>query len=308
MKFKKSCIHYVANNIEQNKPTIFENRVAIIGDIHGESKKLNNLLDKIKKTYSNMETIFCTGDLIDRGPDSKGVVQTCIDNNIVSIRGNHDDLLIRFLFGEVGAFSLCINQGIGGFHTVKSYGINPYGPNAPSDYRQAIPDSHKSYLTSMPMMKIFGIESNSTSSVIPCDKIICILTHAGLGQEDWPYESSVWKDYYRITSTLPSPGIKRRIMYLEKKLSKRMESIEDTILWSHKRNQFLDLNITPKKNIGNTRVIQVVGHTPTQDSKPTLHSNNSVWSIDTGCGKHENAPLSALILPDETYIQSDNDE
>ena len=47
-----------------------EDGLIVIGDIHGCSKSLEYLLDKIP----GGRQIYSTGDLIDRGPDPAGVV------------------------------------------------------------------------------------------------------------------------------------------------------------------------------------------------------------------------------------------
>lgn len=62
---------------------------AVIGDIHG-------CLDELKELYKALKSlgitdIWCTGDNVDRCPDSAGVIRFCIENNIQSVRGNHDD-------------------------------------------------------------------------------------------------------------------------------------------------------------------------------------------------------------------------
>jgi len=69
-----------------------EKTVAIIGDVHGCFYTLKNLFENIKDRCIE---IFSVGDLIDRGPYSKEVVQFCIDNNIMSVRGNHEDMLLK---------------------------------------------------------------------------------------------------------------------------------------------------------------------------------------------------------------------
>ena len=73
-------------------------RVFVIGDIHGCCKTFRKLiLDKIniKKT----DKIYCLGDYIDRGPDSKGVIDFIINMRkkgymIHTLRGNHEQLLL----------------------------------------------------------------------------------------------------------------------------------------------------------------------------------------------------------------------
>ena len=62
----------------------------IIGDIHGCLSTLKALIDKA----GPVDSIISAGDLIDRGEDSLGVVQYCIDNNIKVCLGNHEQAFI----------------------------------------------------------------------------------------------------------------------------------------------------------------------------------------------------------------------
>lgn len=71
-----------------------------IGDIHGVLDKFNKLWKLAKPSKDNL--IIFLGDLVDRGPNSSGVVQRVLDLkksgfNIVSLMGNHEDMFIRFL-------------------------------------------------------------------------------------------------------------------------------------------------------------------------------------------------------------------
>jgi predicted phosphodiesterase len=75
------------------------NRLIIIGDIHGCIIELNELLDQLN--LNSTDTIFFIGDLIDRGPDSVAVVKRCSDlslnYNIKLILGNHEEKFLRYL-------------------------------------------------------------------------------------------------------------------------------------------------------------------------------------------------------------------
>lgn len=64
--------------------------IAVISDVHGCFKTLMALVAKIPAGY---EVVLC-GDLIDRGPDSAGVVKWAIDNGIRTVIGNHEDLML----------------------------------------------------------------------------------------------------------------------------------------------------------------------------------------------------------------------
>ena len=71
----------------------------VIPDIHGHYRTLRALIEEQIRPSRN-DTIYFLGDYIDRGPDSKGVIDYIIklkeDNyNIRTLRGNHEDYLIR---------------------------------------------------------------------------------------------------------------------------------------------------------------------------------------------------------------------
>ncbi len=71
-----------------------------IGDVHGCKRTFEKLLfDKINP--SKRDEVFLVGDLIDRGPDSKGVVDIIVKTvrdgyEIRSVRGNHEQMLLDY--------------------------------------------------------------------------------------------------------------------------------------------------------------------------------------------------------------------
>lgn len=100
----------------------------IIGDIHGNYDTLQALLDKIPQEEKDKGILLC-GDLIDRGPDSKKVVQWAIDNNIQSVSGNHEDMMVDEYHQVVEyikrnnnlPFVNSLWLGNGGYQCLKSY-------------------------------------------------------------------------------------------------------------------------------------------------------------------------------------------
>ncbi len=79
-----------------------------IGDIHGGLQTFLALIRKINPRHD--DRIYLLGDYIDRGPDSKGVLETIISMqeagcDIRPIRGNHEDMLIRSLTGDHDLYS-----------------------------------------------------------------------------------------------------------------------------------------------------------------------------------------------------------
>lgn len=71
----------------------------VIPDIHGCVRTLSTLIENQIKPNKNDLLVFL-GDYIDRGPDSKGVIDYIIelqrnDYNVVALRGNHEDYCVR---------------------------------------------------------------------------------------------------------------------------------------------------------------------------------------------------------------------
>lgn len=68
-------------------------KYAVITDVHGNIDALTAILDDIKK--KQVDDIFCLGDTIDIGPNSKECVAKLIEYNVKSVLGNHELYLIR---------------------------------------------------------------------------------------------------------------------------------------------------------------------------------------------------------------------
>jgi len=72
----------------------------VIGDIHGCSRELHDLLDKAG--LSSEDEIIALGDILDRGPDSPGVLDFFMAHpNARSLMGNHERKHVRSFRGEV---------------------------------------------------------------------------------------------------------------------------------------------------------------------------------------------------------------
>jgi len=105
--------------------------VYAVGDIHGRRDLLDELLSRIEADQARRapaETlVIFLGDLIDRGPDSRGVVERLIDYAAgpVACRflmGNHEEVFLKALRGDLRALRFLIR--IGGRETILSYGID----------------------------------------------------------------------------------------------------------------------------------------------------------------------------------------
>ncbi len=64
-----------------------------IGDIHGCSDQLVEILEKAKE-FSDYKLVFL-GDYIDRGPDSEKVINILQKQDAIFLQGNHENMLIE---------------------------------------------------------------------------------------------------------------------------------------------------------------------------------------------------------------------
>lgn len=119
-----------------------------VGDIHGCYDKLIKLYNQIKTNYEAFKdeytaTIVFVGDYIDRGPNSKQVIDFLRGNDSVNklderfkhvfLMGNHEDMCISFY--EHSTFENGQHWlGNGGYATLKSFGENLKALDIPSDY------------------------------------------------------------------------------------------------------------------------------------------------------------------------------
>lgn len=98
-----------------------DNRFVAIGDIHGCARSVESLLEKLTPDYGKLEFVF-VGDYIDRGPDSKGVVDLLVnfrqDYNCRFLRGNHEQMLLDAYDKDM--LDLWLMNG--GKTTLESYG------------------------------------------------------------------------------------------------------------------------------------------------------------------------------------------
>lgn len=100
-------------------------RTLVISDIHGELALFEELLQIIEYN-SDQDQLILLGDYIDRGNDSKGVLNKVMklkDEGAVVLIGNHEDMMVRALVnGEERVWKNWINRN-GGTETLKSYGF-----------------------------------------------------------------------------------------------------------------------------------------------------------------------------------------
>lgn len=132
----KSLLNFVSRLQPRSHEIPEGRRVYAVGDIHGRLDLLDRLLASIagddrERGTADTEIIFL-GDLVDRGPDSRGVVERLLELSrgpmkIRFLMGNHEEVFIRAARGDIRALRFLTR--IGGRETLFSYGI------APEEYR-----------------------------------------------------------------------------------------------------------------------------------------------------------------------------
>ncbi|MGA2999852.1 metallophosphoesterase family protein [Bradyrhizobium sp.] len=144
-------------------------RIYAIGDIHGRLDLLDSVLARIDKDtdvhppVSNAVRIFL-GDYIDRGPDSKRVldrlVNHCVTHPTVCLMGNHEAFLRQFL---INPDVLTVWRNCGGLDTLLSFGLSPKIETNAQDQRELaseldriLPSSHREFLGGLKQYFICG--------------------------------------------------------------------------------------------------------------------------------------------------------
>lgn len=115
------------------------------GDIHGGARTFHALLERLNLQPD--DRLFLLGDYIDRGPDSKGVLDIILQlmkagYDVRPVRGNHDDMLLQTVTGCHDEFSWYWMQGWGK-ETLKSFGLTD---------PERIPANYMTLLAQMPYL------------------------------------------------------------------------------------------------------------------------------------------------------------
>ncbi len=135
-----------------------------VGDIHGQSAKLTRALDFIETDGGKDAQVVFLGDYTDRGPDSRGVLDTLVTGqaegrNWTFLLGNHDQMFWMFmqhppqhdpyLMAELS----WLHPRLGGDTTLGSYGVEAKGNRRVKDIHaeavEAVPQAHIDFLESL---------------------------------------------------------------------------------------------------------------------------------------------------------------
>lgn len=155
----------MTGNADARPPSTGGRLVYAIGDIHGHPGQLAALLRQIADDAAGEDgaerpLIVFLGDYVDRGPDSRSAIDlivSLIDDDarfdVVALKGNHEDALVRFLDDPGFAPAWIANWGES---TLRAYGVAPpSGFDVPAceaaraQFIGVLPDRHRTFLADL---------------------------------------------------------------------------------------------------------------------------------------------------------------
>lgn len=140
-----------------------------VGDIHGERELLEDLLGALPLRRG--DRFVFVGDYVDRGPDSRGVVDVLIEHArrwpSVFLIGNHESMFLDFLgWRRADYFGGDAFLANGGDRTLASYGYFDHAEPDPRKFQ--LPPAHRKFFR---RLRLHHYEGNY------------LFVHAGIGRE-----------------------------------------------------------------------------------------------------------------------------
>ena len=244
-------------------------RLIFIGDIHGCSKELEALLQKVHFD-ARTDTLLSVGDILSKGPDSLGVIDLLRQHGAYCVRGNHEDRLLLYA-GHAKDTSLRTGkQNVGTKSASKHF--------AEKKLAKELSHDQLSYLRSFPLALEVG-DVDGLGAIV--------MVHAGLIPG------------LPIDNQDPSSIMNMRMIDLKTHVPSKKHERRNSIPWFKLWNKFQRLLPSHRKllkplpgldAILSRRTTVVYGH----DSKRGLQIGRYTKGLDTGCVK--GGKLTALIV------------
>lgn len=207
-----------------------------IGDLHGEIRLLNRLLENILRF--NPERIVFVGDYIDRGPQAKEVVDRILSLEVpVScLMGNHELMMLNAVEDlGYGINPIELWYYNGGEATLQSFGSSSF-----FSFQSDLESSYMEFFKTLKMSEVVSVGSH----------LDILVTHAGISPSIQVEDQLGMEDYKSLVSYL----------------NKNHLDAGDSFLWV--RDEFF--NSSPDLWDG---YLVVHGHTPILKLKRFIHAN-----------------------------------
>ncbi len=105
--------------------------VCAVGDLHGRLDLLERMLSAIAaRAGAVAPRIVFAGDMVDRGPDSAGILRRlhamnrAAPDKVICLMGNHERMMLDFLQAPAANCALWLSNG--GEATLGSFGLSPW--------------------------------------------------------------------------------------------------------------------------------------------------------------------------------------
>jgi bis(5'-nucleosyl)-tetraphosphatase (symmetrical) len=285
-------------------------RLLIIGDVHGMLDQLEALLSEAKYSSSRGDRVIFVGDLLNKGPRSSGVVQYAMDINATSVRGNHEDKVLRVWAGAEGARLKAEAEGNDGDKAYKAFkdGLGA-GKQKALETAESLTPEQRTWLAALPVALRLGdlpglgdvavvhggmvpgisLDEQEPWAMYNIRALIGFDDEDGVAQSD-EFQATIEE---RLADMAPGSrpsqqaleGAKQRAIELYRKVGHIPTSaFEDGKWWVEVWNQ------QQEDRAENERMTVVYGH----DSKRKIQMKSYSIGLDSGCVNGKK--MTALVL------------
>lgn len=245
-------------------------KYAIIGDVHSSFNELQELITKIHEKDGNEDRkIIFVGDLFDRGSDPIKLFDWIVKTNPISVRGNHDNKLLKFLNGGKVTQSHGLKGTIEALATYCECSVEALQTEPTPEKLKPF----KEWLIKLPYFMVLPPTTDHTQYKV--------IVHAATTSRDITNYSK---------EDLPN---------------KAKKAIEATCLYGFTTGEKDASGFPVRKpwdhhwdDCPNTIVIH--GHTPSDKGPVKLGKYQNVINVDTGCCF--GFELTSFLLPEEEFI------
>lgn len=124
----------------------FSRPIAVIGDIHGCADLLEEMLLRLEDL-----PVLVTGDVCDRGPDTRRVLDLLVERGARGVRGNHEEWLTAWVQRQ-GFETFALHPVMGGEATLSSYGVAGETQRQIEAQWHMVPPEHRQWLADLALV------------------------------------------------------------------------------------------------------------------------------------------------------------
>ena len=252
-------------------------RLIFVGDIHGCKDELKALLKKVRFNEAT-DHLVTAGDMVNKGPDTAGVIDILRQKKASCVRGNHEDRILLMADHMSSSTLHASNPSAGASYRDNNILMSPESPEM--TLAKSLSKNQLAYLPSCPVILKVG-KMKSLGDIV--------VVHAGLVPG------------LRLESQDPASVMNMRIIDLSTHVPSKAHEREGSLPWAKLWNKYQRL-LPTQNNVFSLRHLREWKQSdPTtvvyaHDSKRGLQIDKYTKGLDTGCVK--GGHLTALVLGD----------